>query len=424
MKRLISLSLLMLVLLNGLNAQDMDYAMIYIYRPKSPSLNTDFPVTFNKRQIHKMPRHSKFAYKIYSQGMVNMELAGNVKISILVEHGKSYYIKSPNNGVSALVSEAEGQKDFNNDRLFPNGYVVLVEDIEDPIIPKRDQLFAKNNTDEATPKPEVTKPKSDVDINIPKTSASNPYRFALIIGNEDYSTHQRDIGSEVNVEFARNDATTFRDYAVNVLGVPELNTILLLDATAASMWQSVDKVSKLIKATNGKAEVIVYYAGHGLPDEATKEPFLIPVDVSGGNLSYAIKLTDVYAKLTEHPAVRITVFVDACFSGGARSQALLSARGVKVKPKENLASGNLVVFTASSGEQSSLAYKDKQHGLFTYFLLKRLQETAGDITYKQLTDFLKEQVELNSILINSKEQTPQTLYSPTIESQWEEWKLK
>lgn len=266
--------------------------------------------------------------------------------------------------------------------------------------------------------------KSDVDISIPEGIKQNPDRFALVIGNEDYSSKQKEINTEMNVSFARNDASTFKEYAIKVLGIPEENITFLVDATLGEMSQGIDKMNKIIKVTDGNADVFVYYAGHGLPDENTKEAFLIPVDVNGTNLNYAINLKSLYAKLTEFPSKRITVFLDACFSGGARNQGLLSARGVKVKPKDEQLNGKLVVFTASSGEQSSLPYKSKNHGLFTYFLLKKLQETKGEITYKELSDYLNKTIKLNSILVNDKEQLPQTNTSADIQSEWINWKLK
>ena len=50
----------------------------------------------------------------------------------------------------------------------------------------------------------------------------------------------------------------------------------------------------IIKKLGSTAELIVYYAGHGYPDETTKVPYLIPVDVPASDLSYAIKLDDFY----------------------------------------------------------------------------------------------------------------------------------
>jgi hypothetical protein len=265
--------------------------------------------------------------------------------------------------------------------------------------------------------------KSDVDNSIPKLEKVNPYRFALIIGNEDYSSRQVDLNSEINVEFARDDASAFKEYALNVLGIPEKNIVFLLDATTGQMNQGISKLNLIVKNTQGNAELFVFYAGHGLPDEQTKEAYIMPVDVSGKNANEGIMLKEMYGKLTEFPSKKVTVFIDACFSGGARNQGLLAARGVKVKPKEDQLKGNLLVFSASSGEQSSLSYKEKHHGLFTYFLLKKLKETNGMVSYGELFQFIKDNVSLESVLVNDKEQTPQINVSESILESWEKVKL-
>jgi len=266
--------------------------------------------------------------------------------------------------------------------------------------------------------------KSDVDNDIPDLGLNNQNRFALIIGNEDYASQQTELKSEINVDFARNDASAFEEYATKILGIPKENITLLLDATTGKMKQSLDKLSLLAKNSYGNAEIFFYYAGHGLPDDITKEPYLVPVDVSGNNISNGIRLMDVYSKLTEYPCKRITVFLDACFSGGARSQGLIAARGVKIRPKTSVLKGNLVVFSASSEEQSSLGYKDKEHGFFTYFLLQKLKETKGKISYLELSDYLTRQVGLKSVSINDKEQNPQTNVSPDVIEIWQTWKFE
>lgn len=264
---------------------------------------------------------------------------------------------------------------------------------------------------------------SDLLANLPKNPV-NPFRFALIIGNEDYSSYQTGLETESDVAFAIRDASVFKEYALNILGVPKDNIIFLTNARAIEMDNAIGKLNPIIKALNGKAEIFFYYAGHGFPDEKTKEPYLIPVDVSGTNLRFAVRLKDLYESLTEHPSTRITVFLDACFSGGAREQGLVAARAVKVRPKEDLLKGNLVVFSASSGNESSLPYKDKQHGLFTYYLLEKLKETKGDVTYKELSEYLSSQVGVRSVMVNNKPQTPQTNVSVDAEKQWSDWKLK
>lgn len=268
---------------------------------------------------------------------------------------------------------------------------------------------------------EMASLSSDVDKNIPIIFTSKPFRYALIIGNEDYSRYQRGLDNEANVEFARNDANVFKEYATKMLGVDEKNLFFLTDATAGEMEQKIELISKLAAKSGSEAEIIFYYAGHGLPDEVSKEPYIIPVDVSGTNLHTAIKLADVYKKFSETGAKRISVFLDACFSGGGRDAGLLAARSVKVKPKEEMVSGNMVVFSASSGEQSSLPYKSEQHGIFTYYLLKKLQDTKGNISYGQLADYVKKQVSLESLRVNNKEQDPTVQVSIAVDGTWEDW---
>lgn len=264
---------------------------------------------------------------------------------------------------------------------------------------------------------------ADIGKNIPEHNINKPYRFALIIGNEDYSSYQTDLSAEVNVAYARRDAKLFKEYAQSVLGIPEKNIIFELDADAVTMKRAVNKLKLVIKNTQGKADVFVYYAGHGLPHEQTKAPYLMPVNVSGGDLQFAVSLKELYKSLRKYDSKRITVFLDACFSGGARNQGLVAARGVKIKPRKNTLDGNIIVFSASSGAQSSLPYEEKQHGLFTYYLLKKIQETKGNLNYGELGNYLKEKVGIQSVLINNKEQNPQINISRALKDSWKNIQL-
>ena len=261
---------------------------------------------------------------------------------------------------------------------------------------------------------------SKVDVDIPSNSKVNN-RYALIIGNEDYTSYQSGLSTEQNVDFAENDAKTFKDYALNTLGVRDDNLYYLRNATAGQMKQKITLVSKIIKAEGSDAELIFYYAGHGYPDELTKVPYLIPVDISASDLSSAINLADLYNTLSQTQAKRITVFLDACFTGGARSQGLVASRGIKISPKQDALDGNLVVFSASSETQSSLPYYDQRHGMFTYFLLEKLQESKGRCTYDELFESVNKKVSLNSLKINQTKQHPKVSTSQNVNESWGKW---
>jgi hypothetical protein len=147
------------------------------------------------------------------------------------------------------------------------------------------------------------------------------------------------------------------------------------------------------------------------------------VDVTASNLSSAIKLEDFYTKLSSTNASKIIVFLDACFTGGGRNKSLVSSRGIKIKPKQGSLSGNLVVFSASNGDQSSLPFHAEKHGMFTYHLLKRLKDTKGSTTFGELYTYLEEKVSLESLKVNRTEQDPKINVSSQVKSQWLNWKF-
>jgi hypothetical protein len=61
--------------------------------------------------------------------------------------------------------------------------------------------------------------------------------------------------------------------------------------------------------------------------------------------------------------------------------------------------------------------------MFTYFLLKKIKESKGQVSYKELSDYLAEKVALESVVVNSKEQAAQTMVSNEVSGMWENWLL-
>ena len=95
-----------------------------------------------------------------------------------------------------------------------------------------------------------------------------------------------------------------------------------------------------------------------------------------------------------------------------------------MKPTEENLSGNIVVFSATSGEQTALPISKEKHGIYTYFLLKKLQETSGDITYGELAEYLAKTVSLESLKINQKDQDPTVQTSQEVSSIWKSWRFR
>ena len=261
-------------------------------------------------------------------------------------------------------------------------------------------------------------PSSDVDQNIPEAPVTNTNTFAIIIANENYL-------KETPVQYALNDGEMFKTYCQKVLGLPEDNIHYTEDATLNMILTEVDWIAKVAKAYNGEASLIVYYAGHGIPDEASGSSYLLPVDGIGNNLRTGYSLAELYKTLGALPAKSVTVFMDACFSGAKRGEGMLaSARGVAIKAKPEAPKGNMVVFSAAQGDETAYPYEDKGHGLFTYFLLKKLQETKGQVSLGELAQYVQQQVSRRSIVTNGKSQTPCVTPSETVVETWKGKMLK
>lgn len=266
---------------------------------------------------------------------------------------------------------------------------------------------------------------SDIDINIPYNPEINPNKFALVIGNEDYKSKQANLGIESNVDFALNDAKIFTEYLNKSLGYRSDNIKHLSNATAGEMKTEIYRLAAMISKLSdpSKTEIIFYYAGHGYPDPITQIPYIMPVDVSVDNLNLAIRVNELFETLSKTNAGKITVFLDACFTGGGRTEGLLAARSARIKPQSNALSGNMVVFNASSGTQTALPYKEQKHGYFTYYLLKKIQETKGEITYAELEKYLKEKVSFETTKA-IRPQDPEVNASEDLKDAWKKWKLK
>lgn len=257
-----------------------------------------------------------------------------------------------------------------------------------------------------------------IDINIPVNSFVNKNTFVVIIANENY----QDV---TKVPYALNDGNVFLEYCQKTLGIPTSNITFIKDATLNNMRRGLNWLKNILMAYNGQASVIFYYAGHGIPDETGTTTYLLPSDGIANDASTGYSLKDLYSTLNIQPARRILVFLDACFSGVNRDGKMLSsARGVAIKPKRVEPKGNLVVFSAAQEDETAWPYDDQKHGMFTYYLLKKIKDSKGNLTLGELSDYVCSEVKKQSILKNQKLQSPIVNASVTLGDNWRSWKIE
>ena len=268
-------------------------------------------------------------------------------------------------------------------------------------------------------KQEVVVGKSDVDVNIPQYKRVNDKTFAVIIANENYTAVPK-------VPMAGNDGAVFAQYCEQTLGLPKENIRQYPNATYGEMIRAIQDIKTISQAYNNDIRVIFFYAGHGIPNESTRDAFLLPIDADGGNTEVCYPLKKLYGELSALGAQSVVVFLDACFSGttGEGGTLMANARGVALKARQEKPSGNLVVFSAASDDETAYPYAEQKHGLFTYYLLKKLQDSKGNATLGELSKYIIDNVKQRSVLVNHKIQTPTVSSSADMQDDWKNLKLR
>lgn len=247
----------------------------------------------------------------------------------------------------------------------------------------------------------------DVEKKIPK-GKKNPNAYAVVFGIEQY----KNVSS---VTYARRDAYWMREYFAKTLGVPEENIYYKTDIDAGKA--EFDKVFSQggwldKRIGDGRSDLYIYYAGHGAPDFNSRTAFLIPYD---GDPNYASQtgysIDKMTANLSQLEARSVTVFLDACFSGANRENEILLAGARPVFLDVNTAvAANVTLFSAASGNQISSSWAEKQHGIFSYWLMKGMQGSADAnrdkiITVEELGGFIRNNVSKTAGKLD-REQTP------------------
>ncbi len=242
--------------------------------------------------------------------------------------------------------------------------------------------------------------KSDVDINIPETGKSNDNTFVVIIANQNYTNFV--------TPCAIRDGSTFKEYCIKTLGIPQSNIQYFEDATLNNLHSAISRLKDIAEVYEGEAKIIVYYAGQGITDDKNKDAYMLFFDSDiNAVTSTGYALSKLYEEISGLDVASSLVLLDVGFDGNDRTgESIASARGVALKHREVPSKGNVVALCATSTGDNALLYKDKQHGLFTYFLLKKLQETQGNVNVKDLSDYVTKNVKQVSTMEMEKSQTP------------------
>jgi len=215
---------------------------------------------------------------------------------------------------------------------------------------------------------------------------------AIIIGLEQYQKLPAS-------DYSYSDAILVKEYFLS-LGIKERNIELLTNerATYSALRRSIE--AWLPNRVNKKSRVFIYYSGHGSPDPATGEAYIVPYD---GDPNYLTEtgypLKRLFEKLGKLDVSEIAIVLDSCFSGaGGRGVLAKGTRPLVLVADTGVLASNIAVLTATQGTQISTSSPEKGHGIFTYYFLKALKEGKKNIA--EVYEYIRPQVEDEAKALN------------------------
>lgn len=376
--------------------------LIYIKLPKSINYVGKKAFSESNAIVYDAPNYLNdvFKGKGYNTTSVGGYLAGGLMGGLIGFVGGAKTAKTMSRSFSQVkgmkLKENAKDKESNKDTGNKDGQ----SQEEQPIDKKTALEVAKNSI-------------ISVDKNIPKNSGVNSHTYCVIIANENYQ-------EAPVVDYAINDGKIFKEYCHLTLGIPENQIRTFINAGYTDIIKAI-RFLENIQTFDKNAKLIFYYSGHGIPNEQDRTAFLLPVDGSPMEIQTCVSLKTLYDRLGKIKSKNVCVLIDACFSGTNRGgeKGMTASRGI-VRIQEDTTSGNTVVFTAASADETAFALKEANHGLFTYYLLKGLKDSKGKIKLGELFRGIKEGVSKYSVLENDKPQTPSSICSPSLSGKWED----
>lgn len=227
---------------------------------------------------------------------------------------------------------------------------------------------------------------------------------AIVIGIEQY---RKNLPSS---PYSSNDAKAIKSY-LEALGFAPRNVQYLCDgdATRSDIQKTIE--GWLPNRVRPDSRVFIYYSGHGAPDPATGDAYLVPYD---GDPQYlketAYSLSSLYQRVAKLQVREVMVVLDTCFSGmGGKSLLAYGLRPLVIAAPLAVPPPNAVILTASRGSQVTASSQDKEFGIFTYYFLKAIKD--GKRSMAEIYEYLEPLVEDEAKRLNV-EQTPGIVPSP------------
>ncbi len=234
---------------------------------------------------------------------------------------------------------------------------------------------------------------------------------AVIVGINDYQKVK-------DLKYAVNDASKFYQFLETRLRLRKRDFIPHFLPNEKATKQEIEiAIDKAASEVSEEGAVIVYFSGHGMVKAKNRgkvKAYLVPHN-GDVRLEKSTMLSHLgVVEMLEDSLAKNKIFIfDSCFSGrGAFEEFTIDERHrekfLPLDPatEEAMPHGNvplylpdtLLWFSSSSAGKVSYEVDDLGHGLFTYYLLKSIEDTdfvstRSALSFRDLRDYIRDKID-------------------------------
>jgi tetratricopeptide (TPR) repeat protein len=234
---------------------------------------------------------------------------------------------------------------------------------------------------------------------------SNDSKKALVIAVSEYDNSS----GLKSIEFCKNDGKEMYDILKkNGYDIPDSRKLIgYVDSQRLK-----ETIYGFFTDEDNKPDdtLVFYYSGHGVPDKWAKT-FLAPSDMNSDHPRMTgFSFDDLTDSMLECNSLRVVTILDSCFSGSLKiSKGLDSKSGEEAATR--IANSNIeeksnklqqgrgrCLLAASQGYEEAYDRQEKDHSVFTYYLLEGLKghknaiDDEGNVTYDTLGNFITREI--------------------------------
>ena len=238
------------------------------------------------------------------------------------------------------------------------------------------------------------KPRDFVAVpTLDETKAGEEERWSVVIGISKYQAAGH------NLNYSADDARAFAETLEKHCGFAHDHIKVLINEQATAKAIRAALGTWLAKAAGRQDLVVIYYSGHGAPDQDNNvsedgiRKYIVSYDADPNDLfSTAVPMDDLSAALLRIRSERAIVLLDCCYSGAAtpagQAGAVRTFAPHGVSYASTIKSGFIdtlsrsgrgrAVITGCDPAERSWEYDDLKHGIFTHYLMEGLAGAATD----------------------------------------------